>query len=451
MPPYFQKFFLPAEFSARRARVAERIGAGAIAVLPGGGERGSFEFFRQYNEFFYLSGVEAPHAYLKIDGADAKTTLYLSARDAKHEASEGPQLNCELHDIARSITGVDAIKPLAALTEDIASAKKIFTLQQPCEGRQGCRDTALFARRCIANDPWDARVSHEAHFKSKLAAAASVAEFLDLTPILDDLRLIKSPREIDAMRFTGKLSAHAAFEAMKSARSGLYEFHLGAIAEYVYALNGARGGSYRPIIASGKNIWNAHYYRNDCELKSGANVLFDYAPDFNYYTSDIGRFFPVNGRFDEITRQLYGFVAKFHLALLRHIRPGLLPSEVMRNAALEMESTVANTRWLKSSYETAARELLKFQGHLSHPVGMAVHDPSVYHDRPLRSGTVFALDPQLWVRDEELYIRVEDTVLVTEDGAEILTVGAPFEIDEIEAVVGRGGMLQNFPPQLGAS
>ena len=73
MPPYFQKFFSPAEFAARRALVAERIGAGAIAVLPGGGERGSFEFFRQYNEFFYLSGVESPHAYLKIDDAEILT------------------------------------------------------------------------------------------------------------------------------------------------------------------------------------------------------------------------------------------------------------------------------------------------------------------------------------------------------------------------------------------
>lgn len=450
MSPYFQKFFSPAEFAARRARIAERIGGGASAVLAGGGERGSFEFFRQYNEFFYLSGVEAPHAYLKIDGADAKTSLYLSARDVKHEASDGPQLNCDLSDVARAVTGVDEVKPLAALAADVRTARKIFVPLQPCEGRQGCRDTALFARRCIAADPWDARDSQETHFENKLSAAAPSAEIFDLTPILDDLRLIKSAREIDAMRFAGKLSAQAAAEAMKSARPGLHEFHLAAVAEYVYALNGARGGSYRPIVASGKNIWNMHYYRNDCELKSGANVLFDYAPDFNYYTSDIGRFFPVNGRFDEVARQLYGFVAKFHRALLGHIRPGLMPSEVMRNAALEMESSVADTRWLKSSYETAAREMLKFQGHLSHSVGMAVHDPSVYHDRPLSPGAVFALDPQLWVRDGELYIRVEDTVLVTENGAEVLTAGAPFEIDEIEAAVGRGGMLQSFPPQSNA-
>ncbi|CAA9399778.1 MAG: Xaa-Pro aminopeptidase [uncultured Phycisphaerae bacterium] len=437
--PRYQQDFTPAEFAARRAAVAAAVGAAGVAVLAGLGETGAFDLFRQANEFYYLCGVEAPHAYLLVEGGTGRTTLYLPRRDAKHEASEGAQLNADEVDVARSLTGVDAVRPPEALGADVGAARAVFVPHSPAEGRQACQDTLRFARRKAEADPWDGRASREAHFRERLRAACPAAEVRDLSPVLDGLRVVKGPAEVALMRRAGRLAAEGVVEAMRRTRPGVMEYQLAAAADYVYAVNGARGGGgYRPIVAGGANIWNAHYYRNDCPLRDGDLVLMDYAPDVGGYTSDIGRMWPVNGRYSPEQRELYGFVVEYHKALLRTIRPGVTPEAVTDEAAGEMSRVVDATTWSDPAYERAAREMLAFRGHLSHPVGMAVHDVGDYFGRPLVPGTVFALDPQMWVRDRRLYVRVEDTVVVTGDGVERLTGDAPLELEDVERVMGGG-------------
>jgi Xaa-Pro aminopeptidase len=172
----------------------------------------------------------------------------------------------------------------------------------------------------------------------------------------------------------------------------------------------------------------------------------DYAPDLHGYTSDIGRMWPVNGRYDRVQRDLYGFVVDYHATLLELIRPGLTPAEITRKAADRMRPWAARTKWTKPIYEAAIQRLLDTAKPCTHPVGMAVHDVGVYQDEPLRPGIVFALDPQLWAPEERLYIRVEDAVAVTANGVESLTRHAPLELDEVERIVGTGGVLQHLPP-----
>ena len=276
----------------------------------------------------------------------------------------------------------------------------------------------------------------------RLKARAPQAQIRDLSPIIDSLRLVKSPAEIELMRVAGRLTAQAATEAMRSTRPGVIEHQLQAVADYLFLADGARGGGYRAIIAGGPNAWHGHYYRNDCPLNDGDLVLFDYAPDYRYYTSDIGRMWPVNGTYAPWQRELYGFMVEYHKVLLALIRPGVMADEISKEAAAQMAKLVEKTKFSKPCYEDAARRTLEFGGHLSHPVGMAVHDVGNYQAGPLQPGTVFSVDPQLWVPEEKLYIRCEDTILVTEDGIENFTSLAPLELDDVEAVTKEQGLLQ---------
>ncbi len=430
--PYYQADFPPAEFAARRRRIGEAIGPGAIAVLRGEAGSGASEVFRQSNEFYYLCGVETPHSYLTVEGDNGRSALYLSAQDPKQERSEGPTLHVGHPDLARNLTGVDSVRPLATLAEDLKSATHLFTLLKPSEGRQAYRDTLLHARHQASDDPWDRRLPSEEHFSARLRTMFPQIPLSDLTPILDRLRLVKSPLEIHVMRKAGRLSALAVLAAMRETRPGLHEYHLAAIGDFVFRANGSQGAGYRPIVAAGHNAWNAHYYRNQSELRNGDWVLMDYAPDCGYYTSDIGRLWPVNGRYAPWQRELYGFMVNYHQTLLRLIRPGVTAGQIMDEAARTMAPIVQSTCWSKPSYARAAQKVLGFRGHLSHCVGMAVHDPGDYHDAPLLPGIVFAVDPQMWVREEQLYVRVEDTVVVTPDGIENLTRLAPLALDDVE-------------------
>jgi Xaa-Pro aminopeptidase len=98
-----------------------------------------------------------------------------------------------------------------------------------------------------------------------------------------------------------------------------------------------------------------------------------------------------------------------------------------------MEGVIGQTAFSKPIYEAAARRTLQFKGHLSHPVGMAVHDVGGYFGTPMKPGLVFTVDPQMWVPEEQTYIRCEDTVAVSEEGIENFTASAPLELDDVEA------------------
>ncbi|HEX7901835.1 MAG TPA: Xaa-Pro peptidase family protein [Planctomycetota bacterium] len=416
--------FPPEEFAARRRRVRAAIGRDARALVRGAGPVRSFDVFRQTNEFHYLCGVETPGAALLIGDV---TTLYLPRRDEKTARSDGDVLHADAPDEARRATGVDEVRPI----DTLAPTGPLYVPRMPPEGRYQSRDVLL---RVPGEDP------DQAFYESLKG------ELRDLSPILDDLRLIKSPRELAVLRQAGRLSALGVVEAMRCTRPGVREAELVAVAEYVHRVNGSAGEGYAPIAPSGPRVWHPHWFRNDGVLAAGDWVLLDCAPDLGYYTSDIGRLWPVSGRFSPLQRQLYGFMTAWHRALLRRIKPGLLPAAVLAEAAAEMEDVIALTRFESPAHEAGARATLKYRGHLSHPVGMAVHDVGDYWKRPFAPGLVFAVDPQMWIPEEKIYVRVEDTVAVTETGVEILTAAAPLDAEAVEKAVGGGGLLQAFPP-----
>jgi len=168
----------------------------------------------------------------------------------------------------------------------------------------------------------------------------------------------------------------------------------------------------------------------------------DYAPDVGNYTSDIGRMWPVDGRYTNRQRQLYGFVVDYHRELVTRIRPGVTAEAILADAAEAMRGRADASNFATPAYAAGAQAALTFAGHLSHPVGMAVHDVGDYRGRPLEPGLVFSVDPMIWVEEERLYVRVEDTVLVTDDGVENLTGFVPLELDDVEALMSEPGLLQ---------
>jgi len=425
-------WFPPEEFAARRESVFDAIGPGASALIQGAGPPRGFEVFRQTNEFFYLCGVEIPQAYLLLDGSTRTAALFLPHRP---ERGESEFLTADDPDLLRAQSGLDAVSGLEALEEKIRNVATLYTPHSPAEGRVECRDVLQHFARLVAKDPWDGDVAREMRFLVRLHLSAPNTKILDLTPILDAMRVIKSPREVEVMRWTGKLTALAMKEAIQSTRPGLREYHLGAIADRLYRENGARREGYCAIIASGANIWHGHYNRNDSVLTDGDMVLMDYAPDVCNYTNDIGRMWPINGVYSPLQRELYGFIVAYHKAVLKRIRPGALPLDVLAEAADEMRPIVESTPFSKPIYQEAAQRTLTFRGHLSHPVGMAVHDVGSYFNVSLQPGLVISIDPQMWIPEERLYIRVEDTIVVTETGVEVLTGHVPIELDEIEALM----------------
>ena len=434
--PFFRESFSCGRLQQRRRHIASSLSSDEIALFIGAPATGAFDLFRQYNDFYYLTGTEVPHSYLVIEGQTGVSTLFLEPLDPRMERSEGPILSLADGEYIREMTGIERVAPRQELVEVCKAASKVFVPNENQEAAQACQDTIRHALHSRALDPFDECRSRQYQVLQQLGLNTS--ETGDLTDLLVGMRLLKDDQEIAWMVKAGEITASAVNLAMQATRAGLYEYQLGAIAEAAFLGAGASRGGYRPIIARGENIWNAHYFRNNSRLNKGELVIMDYAPDLHYYTSDIGRMWPVDGIYSSLQRELYGFIVEYQKILLSVIAPGKTPEEVHAQAKKQGKDLVDDWCWSKSIYRQSAEKVLEFNGHCSHTVGMAVHDNGKYFGEPMKPGLVFALDPQMWVPEENLYIRVEDTIVITEDGFINVTGSAAFELDDVELLMKTG-------------
>jgi Xaa-Pro aminopeptidase len=454
----FTTDFPPEEFAARRAKVYEAIGSDAFAVVQGAPSPPSYTRFRQSNEFFYLCGVEVPHAYLLLDGATKKATLFLPNRNEGRERGEGKVLSAEDSAEVVKLTGIDAVASTDVLAEQIegkylrGGRRILYTPLAPAEGGSMSRDLALRFVADAASDPFDGRSSREGTFARLIRDRFPFIEIRDLSPTLDTLRLIKSERELAMIRNATHLAGLAILEGMRSTRPGQYEHELDAVGKFVFYRNGAQGDAYFSLIGSGHNAYWPHYNAGKRKMEDGDFLLFDYAPDYGYYMSDVTRMYPVNGKFSQWQRELYGFYLACYRAILKHIRPGATPHQIMQEAAADMEGILASSKFSKESHRKGAEDFVakykegaaREDAALGHWVGMATHDVGP-HSGPLRAGMVFTIEPALTVPDEKIYVRLEDVLFITDKGAEVVSTDAPWDIDAIEKAMKEEGMLKRYP------
>lgn len=446
---YYQSDFSSEELSKRRNQVMDAIGSNAIAIIQGARGLAGFSVFRQSNEFYYLTGIEAAHAYLLLNGKNRKTTIYLPHRDPNREAGEGKVLSAEDAQLVKNLTGIDFVKALESLSSDLVGADLIklpaltlFTPHSPAETGNDSRDELLAGQARAAADPWDGQASRESNFIDLIKRRFPQFEIRDLSPTVDAMRLIKSKKEIELIKQATILAGQGLIEAMRSTAPGVYEYQLDAAAKYIFHVNGARGDGYSSIVGGGTNAFLGHYFRKTDLLQDGDLVLMDYAPDYHYYTSDVTRIWPVNGKFTESQKNLYNFIVAYRDALFKYIKPGVTSNEVLDKAAADMKQYLVGKKFENSAHLKAVQEGVKFRGHFQHPVGMAVHDVGRVHNLPLQTGMVFTIDPMIWIPEERLYIRIEDVAVVTEDGVENLSGFVPSKIEDVERTIGEIGIIQ---------
>jgi Xaa-Pro aminopeptidase len=461
-PPLFTDSLPKEEFAERRARVMKEIGDG-VAIVRGTTERLDSVKFRQNNQFYYLTGVTVPRAILLIDGRVRKSTLFLPPRNERRERSEGPVLVPGAE--AQALTGIEAVESReqfdAALKEAAASARSAYLPMRPeVLGGASASDSRGHYTTSAA-DPWDGSKSREAIFVEKVKSAAPALEMKDLDPVLDAMRMIKSPREIALVREATRIAGLAMMEAMRSARPGMFEYEIEAIGDYVFKAHNSQGIGYFALVAAGTNSFWPHYHAAQTRINDGDLVLFDYAPDYKYYTSDVTREFPINGKFSADQRSLYGIYLKMYQALMTSIKPNVQVTEILKEAVAKMDAAIASHTFTNPKHREAAIAFAdNYRGRitadnkptsLGHMVGMEVHDVSGPRDGTLKPGMIFTIEPALRIPEDRVYVRLEDVILITETGYENLSAFVPMDIDGIERLMAETGMFERYAPRRGTA
>jgi Xaa-Pro aminopeptidase len=436
---WFSRDFSGAEFKARRQIIASQIGEGAHLLIASAPPMPG-DVAIQDALFYYFCGLETPHSYLLVDGKDGRTTLFLPSRETMAGPVVEDKLGFEDADLIKQRLGVEAVRSSTELTAALRGVGHLYTPHAEVEGGGATRGSANGCARRREEEEWDRAEPRHKRMLRLLKERFPAMELADACPLIDSMRTVKSPAEIEVMREAGRLSANVMIESMKATKPGVTETRLQAIAEYVYRGQGHCGLGYGVIAASGQRTWNGHYHLNNATLSDGDIVLMDCGPDLRHYTSDIARIWPVNGTFSEWHRKVYGFIVAYHKVLLGLIRPGIVASEIYAEAARFMAEQCRDTSLPFGDMKPLLDQMVeKGVRYLNHAVGLSVHDAtSRWQELPLEPGFVCAVDPMVWCEPQHEYIRVEDTVVVTADGCERLTGAAPIEIEAIESLMSRG-------------
>jgi Xaa-Pro aminopeptidase len=335
------------------------------------------------------------------------------------------------------VTGVDRVlkmEELDSALSSLASQTKVFyTPFSPEELMRECtREKMRTLQRIMADNPWDGRKTRELQFVSRLQEKLPGLEIRDCSPFVWELRVIKSPAEIEMMRRAGQIGVKAITEVMKATRPGMYEYELSALYDYIAEKEGAQNLAYYMIICSAENHPYAHYYKHDRLLKDGDFIVMDIGPDVNYYDTDITISYPVNGKFTPRQKEIYEAANAVHQANIAVYRPGLTAEQVVK----EVEEILK-----KQGFDLSLDYFKRMRGGFGHYVGLAVHDVGG-GPRVLQPGMVFANEPMAIFPEENLGVRVEDTILITENGCEVLSAGIPRTVKEIEKFMKKDGIPQ---------
>jgi Xaa-Pro aminopeptidase len=443
-PPEEVPFVLPgslvqnSEYASRRQRLMDEISDG-IAIIPGATSTINGDRFFQSNDFFYFTGVEAPDAWLVVNGVDRESTLFLTLDE---EDARGEGIPPELALRPAEFTGIEHARPaeeLETALEDLARQTGIFYLSHRPEELPRMNTNEVFGalQRVMTENPFDGRLTRELQLVDRLQTLYPGVEIRDGFRTIQRLRKIKSPAETALVREAARIGVLAHLEFIRGTEVGMPERALAALFEFVAKREGAQDLAYETIIMSGEHHPWGHYHRHDRTLEDGDFIILDAGPDYAYYNADISTSCPANGRFTAAQRELYEMGFGIRQVCLENYRPGTTFSAVGEQVGI----------WLAENgfdpSEPRFRGLIRW-GCYNHPLGLATHDVMVSMtgpDEPLEPGFVFACDINI-PESETMGIRIEDTVVITEDGYENLSAGLPRTVEEIEAFMKEESLLQ---------
>ena len=458
------------DLKARRARAMERLGQETLAIFWSAPTRvfsADVDYeFRQDSNLLYLTGIDQEETILVLmpGNETRKEILFVREADARREHWQGHSLTAAE---ATAQSGIQTVMS-AAQFDGFVSAM----LSKRPMGGSPAEYTKFFdalaegkAKVSILMEPQSlsAPPSQTAQFAGRLRERFFGFNVTDATPILTELRQIKTDYEADVLRKSVRISSDAHKAGMRAAAPGKYEYEVEAEIEAVYMRNGAMSWGYPSIVGSGPNATILHYGRSSRRMENGDLLLVDAAGSYQGLTGDITRTYPINGTFTREQRDIYEIVYAAQQAGEKAAKAGA-PVSAIQNACDEVLR--AGLVKLGLVTETTGMQFKIWSTHgVSHWIGHDVHDVGV-RGKPLAPGMAFVIEPGIYIRPQALEnlpptpanaafitkvqpmvekyknigVRIEDSYLMTPTGLERLSATVPRTIAEIEALMKRGTM-----------
>lgn len=470
------------ELAARRKHVADTIGPKSILVLFSAEPRvytNDVDFpFRQENNLFYLTNLNQKRITLVLMPGNTVTPeiLFLPRRNPTFETwtghmyspEEAAQLSgvkeiweaTEFDSFTKAVRAHQAYQPrpenvlMTKRVEPTLTAASFEPLFTAATTNQASLYLLNFqsdgeSREYRQEQRFGATWNKEAGFNTQNAA-----------PIFAQMRLRKSPMELELMQHAIDISIEAHQRAQAFASQAKWEYEVDAQVAYTFKLRNADNWGYPDIVGCGKNATTLHYEESQGRVHPGLLMLMDVGAEYDHYSADVTRTFPVNGKFTKEQAEIYQIVYDAQEAAAKVIKPGATLTQV-HNAATDVIKDGLLKLGLITDRNADWQYRIWFMHGTSHWLGMNVHD--VGGGAVLAPGMVFTNEPGIYLRPDALDnllknpesekfvasvrpafekykgigVRIEDDMLVTEDGCKWLTGALARSIPDVEAFIAK--------------
>ena len=425
------------EYQSRRNNLLDKMKDNSILLIPGEKEKirnndVHYEF-RQNSDFWYFSGIEEADATLILLKKDSKKyILFIQEKKVEEEVWTGYRIGAEkaesfyLADEAYSNKDVDKLSNL------------IFECENIYYNLGSSKDLDKLIHNGLEN-----------FNRTKSRTGTPNPMIIDPSVLIDAMRLIKSKNEIDMVQEAINITEKGFIEAIKLSSKFNYEFEIQGIMEKEFRMSGSKRNGYPSIVASGKNSCILHYIENNQKFEEGSLLLIDAGSEWDYYSADVTRTWPVDGKFTSEQKDIYEIVLEANIKAIEECRIGNTITDPHIIALKTLVSGLRDLNILKESEDEIMDKKLYFPFYMhstSHWLGIDVHDSGKYRDykenpKKFEEGMILTIEPGLYFGDmaqtitkkyKNIGIRIEDDILITNSGPKNLTNQIPKSIDNLE-------------------
>ena len=463
------------DLAAKRTRVMDRLGPESMLILwsaPVQRYSADIDYeYRQDSYLYYLTAVAQEETILILMPGNRarREILFIKDSDPVQEHWRGRRLTA---DEARARTGIETILPTSQFEPfliDMLTRRGFAPVMPPDAMPFMDALAADRARIALVHDTVRGATDVDpppVQFVNKLRDKFTGFSSVNVKPIVDELRTVKTPYERAVLARSVEISNEAQLAGMRAARPGAYEYEVKAAIEAVHRGRGAVSWSYPSIVGSGPNATILHYPGGERQMQAGELLLVDAACNYGYMAADITRTYPVSGTFTPMQRDIYNVVLQAQEEGIKAARPGASLQEVH---AKTVEIVKAGLLKLGLITDPKGDQYKLWYTHgASHYLGIDVHDVGSTA-KALAPGMAFTIEPGIYVRQAaldalpktpenlafvervqpavrkyaDIGVRIEDSFLMDERGLRNLSGSVPKTIDAIEMFLRDGSARRN--------
>jgi len=469
------------ELAKRRAKVIEQMADNSMLVLFSATAKnyaGDVDFmYRQENNLYYLTNLKQSNATLVLtkNGGQGGEFLFLPKRNPANETWNGRMYSRE--DVNR-ISGIKTQIDSAEL-KDFTQALKDKKSFASKDGVNIANAATVYM--LLPEDETDGNGKAEYSKENELAKSVSGLKIENGRRFFDEARLIKSPWEIKLLQHAIDITTEAQMRSMAMVGKAKWEYEVQAEVEYTFRRRNADYWGYPSIVGCGPNATTLHYVESQGEIKSSDLMLMDVGAEYDHYTADVTRTYPVNGVFSKEQAEIYQAVYDSQEAAAKKIKPGAYFREPAQAATESIKQSLAKLGLITAPNATyqmmyqgkpydMPQYRLWFMHGWGHWLGMNVHDVGGDGATVLKQGMVMTNEPGIYIREDALDyladtpankafldkirptfekyknigVRIEDDMLVTASGTEWMTKNLPRKISDIEAFMAQASKEMNY-------